>query len=222
MPAGYQRYRGSRWFVRIAGALFLVAVAVLSGAVIGGVGVYIMNDDMNDDVVSPPPSDAGATANKASAPADSEARQPIGVTSAEDKPVGTADPALPLPSAPTQPAAAAPPQSAPAPQTGAVEPPQQNTAGQDKTSDDANSAGPARAATNGQIARKAALAKKRAAAARMRRSTAEAWHDEQPAAQRPVYDYYRRDDRDHRDSAQPSFGFFGGDRRNYSPDGSRD
>jgi hypothetical protein len=114
------------------------------------------------------------------------------------------------------------------PQATAAEESQQNSAGPaaEKTSSDEKNASPAanlaarsaRTATNNQIARKAALARKRAALASMRRFTAEARSEGQAAAQRPVYDYYRRDDRGRQVSAQSFFGFFGqnryGDRYN--------
>jgi hypothetical protein len=232
MPARYRRYRGSRWLVGIASTLAVLAVALLSGAVIGGVGVYIFNDALD------PPPPGGATASKASAPivsADPKAgrllRRPAGLT---NKLVGTAAPPLPLPPAAAppddtppsraaaaamppaeaQPAAAAPPQSSPAPPTAAAEGSQQNSAGHagEKPSGDANGAAPAHAAANSQTAHRAALAKKRAAVASMRRPMTEAWSDGQAAAQRPVFDSYRRGDRDRQDSSQSFFGLFGQDR----------
>ena len=237
MPARHQRYRGSKWLVRIASTLVVLAVALLSGAVIGGVGVYIFTDFTD---ASGPPRSGGATASKPSAPAiNAESkterllRRPARVT---DKLVGTAAPPLPLPPAGAHPddvsssqaaAAAAPPaqaRPAAAPQATAADELQQNSAGAaaEKTSSDEKdaspAASPARTATNSQIARKAASARKRAAIASMRRLTAEARGEREAAAQRPVYDYYRRDDRGRQDSAQSFFGFFGqnryGDRYN--------
>ena len=47
MPAGYPDFS---WSVRVVRMLMVVAVAVLSGAVIGGAGVYLISD-----ALSPPP-----------------------------------------------------------------------------------------------------------------------------------------------------------------------
>src|SRR5215469_16337071 len=71
MPAHYQRYSVSRWLFQLAGALAAIAVALLSGAVIAGVGIYIVND-----ALGPPAPPAGATASKASALTDSAGSRP--------------------------------------------------------------------------------------------------------------------------------------------------
>jgi hypothetical protein len=106
----YSRSRWSGWSgfsLRFVGALVVFAVAALTGAVIGGVSVYLIND-----AVSPPPS-VTANTNKASALAEngspSPAQKPAGQASgaANGRPVRTVGPVFPPPSS-TEPNAAAP------------------------------------------------------------------------------------------------------------------
>ena len=58
MPAGYPDFS---WSVRVVRMLVVVAVAVLSGAVIGGASVYLISDALSP----PPPSRAGANSGNA-------------------------------------------------------------------------------------------------------------------------------------------------------------
>jgi hypothetical protein len=58
MPAGYPDFS---WSVRVVRMLVVVAVAALSGAVIGGAGVYLISDALSP----PPPSRAGANTGNA-------------------------------------------------------------------------------------------------------------------------------------------------------------
>ena len=97
----YSRSRLSDWSgfsLRFLGALVVFAIAALSGAVIGGVSIYLIND-----AATPPPS-AIASSNSTSAPADSATtpsparQQEFGATSG--RPVRMIDPAFPPP-APT-------------------------------------------------------------------------------------------------------------------------
>jgi hypothetical protein len=225
MPPRYSRYRGARWlFVHLMGTLVVLALALLSGAVIGGVGIYILNDALG------PPPDGGAAANRAAVLADSAdlkakhaVRKPTVATTAEGGPVRTAQPVSAPPpvgpdkapppsqtSAPTssaaeaQSSASAQPQASPAPQTAAAEQSQQNAAGraEEKTSDNANSEASPRV-PNSEVTRKAALAKRHAAVASARPSRSEIWGERQ-LSMRPVYDYYGRDDYAGRDFAPDS------------------
>jgi hypothetical protein len=114
MSAGYPDLS---WSVRLARTVLVVAIALLSGAVIGGASVYLISDALT----APPPS-VRADANASNAVADNAApaaAQPASqpsppttsqsATSAEGKPVRTIDPALPAPTPlPPAPSANAP------------------------------------------------------------------------------------------------------------------
>jgi len=143
-----RNHYGSSLSLRFVGALVVFAIAALSGAVIGGVSVYIIND-----ALTPPPS-ALASANKAPAAARAvpSSPSPSGVAAtdadrpanaqagahlnAQGKPVRTVGPAFapsagsPVSPAPTEPQPALPPQSHPAtvmqPSPAASEPAPQN------------------------------------------------------------------------------------------------
>jgi hypothetical protein len=111
MSAGYPDVN---WSVRLARTVLVVAIALLSGAVIGGASVYLISDALT----GPEPSvrtDAGASKaaadNVAPGTAQTATSQPTSqpTTSAEGKPVKTIDPALPAPaSSPSTPLANAP------------------------------------------------------------------------------------------------------------------
>jgi hypothetical protein len=204
MPA---RYRVLSWSIRILRMLVVVAVAVLSAVVIGGVGTYLINDASTE-----PPS-AGthtskvpiATSGARPPPMQTAAEPPTSAATAQDKPAGTADPASPPTlvqlSASQSTATAQPGSSADnvSPSTAAAD---QKPATQAATSDQIRSA------------RKAAFGKKRVAVTGRRRTATAS------GEQRPVYDYYSRDNSDRRygwrddqnrsRGRQPTQSFFGG------------
>ncbi len=171
-----RNYYGSSLSLRFAGALVVFAVAALSGAVIGGVSVYIIND-----ALTPPPS-AVANANRTSAgaerpaapsrqaasgsatgawngPSNTQAVSQDGVQQGrpvpQDRPVRIVDPAFPPPStAPTIPATS-PAQMQPSPsQSAADTPPRSSAASQPAGSND-----PTAAETSPRTAPVAATAK---------------------------------------------------------------
>jgi hypothetical protein len=125
----YSRSRWSGWSgfsLRFVGSLVVFAIAALSGAVIGGVSIYLIND-----AATPPPS-AGANSNQVlsdgattSPSADHQATQQAGQQTpgaTNGRPVRVIDPAFPPPSsAETKPAA-------PAATETATQPPAENSA----------------------------------------------------------------------------------------------
>jgi hypothetical protein len=94
----YSRSRWSDWSgfsLRFVGALVVFAIAALSGAVIGGVSIYLIND------AATPPASAVATSNPRPAPTDSAMTSAPAHQQASDatngKPVRMVDPAFPPP-----------------------------------------------------------------------------------------------------------------------------
>jgi hypothetical protein len=115
MPAGYPDFS---WSVRVVRMLVVVAVAALSGAVIGGASVYLISDALSP----PPPSHAPSRADtntgnaivlNATPPAQSKTQPAPGVPNAQDRPIRMIDPAFPPPT----------PSAAAAPATATAEPP---------------------------------------------------------------------------------------------------
>jgi hypothetical protein len=216
MPAGYRVFS---WSVRVVRMLVVVAVAVLSGVVIGGVGIYLINDGSTE-----PPS-AGAntrmapilTSSARPPPVQMAAESATRTASAQDKPVGTGDlrpPSAPAPIPGPQSAATAQPQASPQALLD-VSPPTAAADQKPATSD------------RDVTTRKTAFGKRRVAVTSRRRTTTGASGYAQSAAQGPVYDYsgrdisqrygWRDDDRaagrKRPRPAQSSFGgFFGDDR----------
>jgi hypothetical protein len=191
----YSRSRWSGWSgfsLRLVGSLVVFAVAALSGAVIGGVSIYLIND-----AATPPPS-AGANVNPPvltrSATTSAPARQAAPVV-ASGPPVGAenaaSSPAIQAQPTPSQPPAAAQPQSPPA--SMAVLPPapqddSQTTAQAAATHDAAAQAAAPEAGEHTGSPRKTAVTRKRATVT-------------QSATRRTVYDYYDRDADQQRASA---------------------
>jgi hypothetical protein len=195
---------------------------VLSGVVIGGVGIYLINDGSIE-----PPS-AGAHTSKVPIVTSSARPPPVQAAvesatrtaSAQDRPVGTGDPGAPSAPAPIpgpQSAATAQPQASPQASPD-VSPP---TAAADQK--------PATSDRDGTT-RKTAFGKRRVAVTSRRRTTTGASGYARSTAQGPVYDYsgrdisqrygWRDDDRaagrKRPRPAQSSFGgFFADDRYNY-------
>jgi hypothetical protein len=87
------RHPGFSWALHIVGSLTVIAVALLSAAVISGSVVYVIND------ASEPPSETSHTAGKGAQPLSTQAmHQPAaGAVNAQGKPVRIVDPALPPP-----------------------------------------------------------------------------------------------------------------------------
>jgi hypothetical protein len=226
----YSRSRWSGWSgfsLRLVGSLVVFAVAALSGAVIGGVSIYLINDAAN------PPSSAGANGNPTPALTDSattSAPAPQQAPAAANgKPVRLVDPAFPPPtpveSKPAAPAATAtasqPPAEKPVssvatqPQQTASQPtPQENlqatahdTATHDTTTHEAATqdataqAAAPEASEHASSSRKAT--RKRVTNARQQASP-QAADQAQYATRRPVYDYYDRDSDQQRASAMDS------------------
>ena len=208
----YSRSRWSGWSafsLRLVGSLVVFAVAALSGAVIGGVSIYLIND-----AATVPPS---AGLNTSSAPVLSDgattptmagqqaAQQAPGAT--DGRPVRMIDPASPPPSS-------AQPQSPP-PSAAASQPtPQDNsqtTAGDavipDTATHDAATTHDAAAQTaapetgdqtdvHTDLPRKTAVARKRATNARrqgLQPGAQQATDQAQSTTRRAYYDYYDRD-----------------------------
>ena len=118
----YSRSRWSGWSglsLRLVGSLVVFAVAALSGAVIGGVSIYLIND-----AATPPPS-LGANPSPTSVVTDSEAasaavrQETPGMKNG--RPVRLVDPAFP-PLSPVETKASAPAATAPATQPPAENP----------------------------------------------------------------------------------------------------
>jgi hypothetical protein len=193
----YSRSRWSGWSgfsLRFVGSLVVFAVAALSGAVIGGVGIYLIND-----AATPPPS-AGANINPpaltGSATTSAPARQ-VAPAVANGRPAATAtqppadnaasSAAIQAQPPVPQPPAAAQPQSPPALTAASPPAPQDDsqTTAQDAATHDAATQA---AAPEAGSPRKTAVTKKRAAVT-------------QSAARRTFYDYYDRDDDQQRASA---------------------
>ena len=218
MPAGYRVFS---WSVRVVRMLVVVAVAVLSAVVIGGVGIYLINDGS----IEPPSAGAHTrmapivTSSARPPPLQMAAESAARTASAQDKPVGTGDPRAPSAPAPIpgpQSLATAQPQALPQASSDASPP----TAAADQK--------PATSDRDGTT-RKTAFGKRRVAVTSRRRTTTGVSGYAQSAAQGPVYDYsgrdisqrygWRDDDRaagrKRPRQAQSSFGgFFGDDRYN--------
>jgi hypothetical protein len=212
----YSRSRWSDWSgfsLRLVGALVVFAIAALTGAVIGGVSVYLIND-----AVSPPPS---VTANTTKAPALAEnapAQAPAGQTPGAtngkpvSKPVRMVDPAFPPPSsadanaappAPTETATQPPAETSVSSAATPAEPtaPQSPAAGQPQPAPTSTAASQAQQDDSQASAHDAAahdIASPRKTTATRKRVTATS------ARQRTYYDYYDRDNRDNDDQQRAS------------------
>lgn len=227
MSAGYPDFS---WSIRVVRTLVIAAVALLSGAVIGGVSVYVISDALT----APPPS-AVPNAGKVAADNGTPASEPApGAANAQSEPVRVVDPAFPPPaSSLSVPATAAPrppdassapasqevvaPPALPAPdassaqseEPSAPDAQQQPSPVAEKPSDDANNnpaAARAAAANETEPVVTSAPTKQRAATRTIRPAARDATRDlkqqlRDAAARRPIYDYYDAGDRDRADLA---------------------
>lgn len=219
------RYRSSGWSglsFRFIGSLVVFAVAALSGAVIGGVGIYIINDAINP----PPSAEASAHGPVSSAPKQAKAQdnKSSAATAAQPqsspKPVAspatsktasetkrqneshaaTQDAAQQAGQKPLDALSRAHPTETSAPAADSA-PHGPSAQAEGKAPDDANAkSAAARDATDKQtdVARKKAAAKKRLT----RRSAPGVSQQAQSGPQRSLYDYYDRDGQQQRTFSQ--------------------
>lgn len=210
MPAGYPDFS---WSVRVVRMLVVVAVAVLSGAVIGGASVYLISDALSPPPPSYAPSRAGANSGNAIVvDATPVAPSGVGPTTASM----TAEPpaATPPPSQPESPDALsrAHPETAAAPDTD-TQPAAPAPRAADNGPDDGNNNPPAARASNTDENRVASKPAKQRTVTRAKRPAALGFA---PSAvpRTPIYDYYGQGvDRAQRRPGQSNFGgLFGRDR----------
>jgi hypothetical protein len=208
----YSRSRWSGWSgfsLRLVGSLVVFAVAALSGAVIGGVGIYLINDAATpapSAVANSNPMPAVTDSATTSTPAPQQA-----ATATNGRSVRTVDPAFPPPSPvesrPAAPVATETATQSPAenpvssaaiqPQPTAPQPtPQENlqpTAHDAVTHDAATQAAAPETSEHTGSPRKTSVMRKRVTITNARPSGLQATDQAQSITRRTFYDYYDRD-----------------------------
>jgi type IV secretory pathway VirB10-like protein len=213
MPAGYPDFS---WSVRVVRMLVVVAVAVLSGAVIGGASVYLISDALSP----PPPSEAPsyaqsrADANTGNAIVVSATPPPSAAAPATASMTAEPPAATPPPPQPESPDALsrAHPDTAAAPDTD-TQPAAPAPRAADNAPDDGNNNPPAARASNTDENRVASKPVRQRTVTRTKRPAAQGFAPS-AVARTPIYDYYGQDvDRAQRRPGQSNFGgLFGRDR----------
>jgi len=199
----YSRSRWSGWSgfsLRLVGSLVVFAIAALTGAVIGGVSIYLIND-----AATPPPS-AGANSNPMPALTDSATTATAAPQQAPAAPAATETATRPpaenpvssatIPAQPTASQPATQPQSSPASAAASQPMPQENsqTTAHDAVTHDAvtQAAAPETAEHTGSP-HKTSVMRKRVTITNARPSGLQLTDQAQSITRRTFYDYYDRD-----------------------------